>query len=397
MSASYLSEPLNVHLNFRLTEKAAAKAGAQLLAQGDYDATELRTYGAFQTCHGCGTREKAKKLVVVRDRVTLETFEIGLQCMGDLYGIDIGMLTDHANAVARTRRNLGLKLNLSGDLSTERQIAIVREAVQTYVPLPERFISEIDGFDLWGLHTPDLDRLRDLHQVAQYHRDWAERAERALMRWKALRGHPAFVYSSKGAEVQKACDRAVEARSLLPVEDVIRLNGFLREAAKFKHKLTRLVAPEAFDNRETYMQALEAALDEQVRLGQRVAHLLHGEGQSHRFNPATVAGLDAGTLYAVAGVWDDDAAAFKDRIDATGMYWKRGQRPLVKIGPVDVEHFPAVERTRLNLVTNEYENYVAEPAWSFRYRRVAWGLAEPYSNTYRYWRSHGRDALERYT
>lgn len=397
MSAPYLSEPLNIHLNFRLTEKAAAKAGAQLLAQGDYDATELRTYGTFQTCHGCGTREKAKKLVVVRNRVTLETFEIGLQCVGDLYGVDIGMLTDHASAVARTRRNLGLKLGLTGDLSTERQIAIVREAVQTYVPVPERFTSEIDNFDLWGLHTSDLDRLRDLHQVAQYHRDWAERPERALMRWKALRDHPAFVYTARAPDVQRACDRAVEARSLLPVEDLIRLNGFLRDAARFKHRLTRLVAPEDFDNREAYLHALEAALDDQVQPGRRVEHLLYGDGQTHRFNPTTVAGLDAGTLYAVAGVWDDDAATFKKRLEASEVYWKRGQRPIVKIGPVDVEHFPAVERRRLNVVKNEYEDYIAEPAWNFRYRRVSWGLTEPYSDTYRYWRVHGRDVLERYT
>lgn len=108
-------------------------------------------------------------------------------------------------------------------------------------------------------------------------------------------------------------------------------------------------------------------------------------------------GLDAGNLSAVAGLWDDDAAAFKERLEATGAYWKRVRRPHVKIGPADVEHFPAIERRRLNLVTNEYEDYAAEPAWVFRYRRVAWALAEPYTETYRYWRSHGRDVLERYT
>lgn len=108
------AEPLNFPLNFTWTDKATAKAGAALLTQGDYDAIELRKYAELQKCHGCDTREKAKTLIVVRDRLTGETFEIGQQCMGDLYGVNVATLDQHASDVARTRRSLALKLGLTG-------------------------------------------------------------------------------------------------------------------------------------------------------------------------------------------------------------------------------------------------------------------------------------------
>ncbi|GMA17695.1 hypothetical protein E5F05_04640 (plasmid) [Deinococcus metallilatus] len=391
------AEPLNFPLNFTWTDKATAKAGAALLTQGDYDAIELRRYAEHQKCHGCDTREKAKTLVVVRDRLTGETFEIGLQCMGDLYGVNIGTLSQHASDVAKTRRSLALKLGLSGDLPTERQVAIIREAVATYVPVPERLLRELDGLDVWNLPPLEQDRVRDLHQLACYHREWREAPDHAHRRWRALSGHPAFAYTPRRQEVHDRCMRALSAAALLPETEIIRLISHLREAAAFKSKLARLAAPEEFPSREAYEAALEARLRARVRLGQPVDHRLSGDRAAAVFNPTQVVGLEARALYATAAVWDDEAEPFRERLHATEPYWKKVRRPVIAVGPVDFQQVPPVKGRRYNEKDEEWEEYDKEPAWTFRFRRVAWALVEPYTDTYPLWHTYGRDRLERYT
>ena len=389
------AEPLNFPLNFTWTAKATAKAGAALLTQGEYDATELRRYEEHQKCHGCGTREKAKKLVVVRDRITQETFEIGLECMRDLYGVNVETLAQHASEVAKTRRSLAMKLGLTGDLSTEQQIEIVREAVKTYIPVPERYLVDLDNLDVWKLQRVEEDHLRDLHQLACYHREWNESSEFAQCRWKALRGHPAFLQAHH-QDVQERCARALASTVYMPDAEVFILNRYLRQAAAYKNKWARLVAPEDHISMESYEDAVRTAVQDRCALGQPVDHMLSGDRGSTQFKPETVVGLDSRALYATAGVWQDEADTFKGRLHDTATYWKKVRKPIIAVGPADVHEVLAVKGTRFNEKEEEWEEYEREPAFTFRFRRVAWALLEPYTDTYAFWRLYGRDRLERY-
>lgn len=394
-SLPFTSEPLNFQLNFTQTDKAKAKADFTLLEQGEYRATEKRMYPVLRKCHGCGTAEKAKTIICVQEHVTGEVYEIGLQCMSDMYGVDLQSLNEHTREVASIRRQLKRALGLKGDLSTERMIQIVREALLTFVPLPGRYLAELDQFDHWSLGSREDDRIRDLHQLALYHQEWADDPDHARRRWQALRAHPAFPAARK-PEVRSQCERALEAGPLLSEREVIRLNGCLREASRYKEDGKRLVAPENFNTPLQYEQALREGLEELVGLGQAVAQRLSGNGTSQAFNPLTLVGKDAKALYAVVGVWDDEATSFQERLHRTEGDWKGYRRPLITVGPQEQEYFPEREGRRINSVTNEWEEYVIEKAWTFHFRRVAWALLESYTDTHRLWAIFGRDRLERY-
>ncbi|WP_339094725.1 hypothetical protein WDJ50_10105 [Deinococcus sp. VB142] len=396
MTAPIRIEALLYPLNFTWTEKALAKSGAALLGQGDYDAIEKRVYASLQKCHGCGYNEKAKTLIVVRDRRNGEVFEIGRECMKDLYGIEIGTFDDHAQKVARTRRELAQKLGLSGDLSTEKQVSIVREAVATYVPVPQQYLDELDRLEWWTLDQHDEQRIRDLHQLACYHRDWQETPEWAVRRWKALRGHPAFEYTSKKDEVMRRCDRALEAEGLLSEQEVHRLNQHLRDAASFKSRYARLVSPEDFDTKEAYEQALEEKIREQAQVGRPTDENLTNNRRASNFNPCDLVGLNTRALFATVGVWDDEGEEFRNRIWDVEAYRRKVRRPIVVVGPPDLRQFPPVRDQRFNRESQEWEDFEREPGWTFRFRRVAWGLVEPFTETYPLWRRFGRSRLERY-
>ncbi|MFB9992648.1 hypothetical protein ACFFLM_11785 [Deinococcus oregonensis] len=388
------SEPLNFPLNFSHTAKANAKSSAQVLREGDYDATERRVYTTFQRCHGCGTDEKAQTLIVIRDRLTQDTYEIGRKCMTDLYGVDIGQFDTHAKQVRSTRLHLEQKLGLTGSLSAERQIAIVREAVLTYVPIPERFTRELDEANPWYLAPAESDRIRDLHQLACYHREWQEQPERARRRWTALRGHPAFAFKPDRDAVHRLCTRALESGPQFPERDIDRLNATLREAASFEHRWPRLVDPQDHPDQDRYQQALREALTARVRLGEPVdASLTQTDLQ--KFDPLAHASVPAKRLYAVIGVWDADANRYASIVNATDTYWKKTRRPFTAVGPVERRLIPAETFMRRNK-DNELEEVERTPAWIFQFCRVAWALAEPYTETYPLWRAYGRMHLERY-
>lgn len=389
------SEPLNLPLNFTLTDKARAKAGFTMLEQGEYKATELRTYAVLRRCHGCGTAEKAMKLVRVQELDSGEVYEIGLQCMSDLYGVDLQAVNDHTKTVSASRRRLKQALGLTGDLSTDAMLSVVREALLTYVPVPERYVQELDRLDAWSLEPADDERAQELYRLALYHRDWAEQPGDARRRWQALRTHPVFP-ASRRSEVQAQCQRALEAKNLLNEQDVRRLNRLLRDAARYKQNRVRLASPEDFPSQTAYEQALRDRLEERVQFGERVDRRLSGDGTSHAVSPLSVVGDAARSLYATVGVWEDEVERFKDRVHQTDGYWKTYRRPLIAVGPVDREQFPEREGRRINARTNEWEDYVIEPAWTFIFRRVAWTLVEPYTDTHHLWHTFGRDRLERY-
>lgn len=391
----HTTEPLNFPLNFTHTAKANAKTNASLLREGEYDAIEKRVYEQYQRCHGCGTDEKALTLIVIRDRLTRETFEIGRKCMEDLYGVNIVIFDTHASQVRNTRLRLARKLGLTGSLSGERQLAIVREAVVTYVPVPERLLQELDLANPWDLRPAETDRIRDLHQLACYHREWQEDPEHARRRWTALGGHPAFAYTGDRDAAHQKCRRALASGQNLPEREIIVLNTYLRKAAAFEHRWPRLVAPEDHPDREAYVQALHAALEVRVQRGAPVDHSLTGVGETQRFRPLDHVGLDVRRLYAVVAVWDTDAGGCASVIHGTDPYWKKTRKPLIARGPVDHREISAVTYTRRNDL-NELEEVTREPAWTFQFRRVAWALVEPYTETYPLWRVYGRNRLERY-
>lgn len=388
------TEPLNFPLNFSHTAKANAKSNAQLLREGEYDAVERRVYAALQRCHGCGADEKAKTLIVIRDRLTQDTYEIGRECMVDLYGIDISQFDTHAKQVQTSRIQLTQKLGLTGSLSAERQIAIVREAVLTYVPVPERFTQELDSLNPWHLESTESDRIRDLHQLACYHREWQEEPERARRRWIALRGHPAFAYKPNRDGVHRLCNRALESGPHLPERDILQLNAQLRTAASFAHKWPRLVEPHDHPDQEQYQRALKEALELRVRLGQPV-DVEMTQSNSGPFDPQAHVGLSVKRLYAVLAVWDADAGQYASAVKTTGAYWKKTRRPFVVIGPIERRSIPAETYMKRN-EDNEMEEVVVSKAWTFQFRRVAWALAESYTETYPLWRTFGRAYLERY-
>lgn len=391
--SEYDSEPLNLPLNFTYTEKANAKPNASLLREGEYVATEQRTYSVKKRCHGCEVNEKANNLVVIRDQVTGETFEIGFQCMRDLYGIDVAALKTHTAQVSRARRELSRKLNLKG--STEQLVRIVREAILTYVPVPERYLRELDHLDIWNLSNAESDRLRDLHQLACYFRDWQEQPERARTRWRALQGHPAFAYDSHRDDVAKKCSRAIEARHLLPENDILALNRYLRRAAAYQPPYPVLVNPADHPDEASYVQALTTAVHHAATGTQAVSEWLTGSGEGGRFNPTKYVGIRAKQLYTVAAVWQDEAERAAERIKTTTEYWQRTRKPIFATGPVEVREFPARRGTRRN-EDNELEEFDIERAFRFTYRRVAWVLQERYTETYQIWHRVGREKLERY-
>jgi hypothetical protein len=388
-------EPLNFPLNFSHTDKANAKSGASLLRQGDYHAIEKRVYAELQLCGGCATREKAKTLILIRDRLTGEQFEVGLECMKDLYGVDVATLNTHASSVVRTRLQLAQKLGLTGALSTERQMAIVREAVLHYVPVPKRLLQELDGMDPWILGTSEGDRIRDLHQLACYHQEWQDNPARARWRWQALGSHPAFMYTPNREEVRRRCTQALNAESNMPERDILALNGWLRKAAAFQDRTVRLVDPADFTDQDGYVQSLHFTLETRVQSGAPIDHILSGNTDARTRNPLDFVRLDNKILYSVAGVWEDDADTFASRIEHTESYWKKVRRPLVAIGPAEVRAFPAEMGIRRN-EENELETYQIHPAWTFRFRRVAWALVEAHTPTFALWGIHGRAKLDRY-
>jgi len=389
-------EPLNFPLTFTLTDKALAKPGSATLGQGNYKAIALRTYEQHQRCDGCNTKDKAKQLVVVKEDLTGNTHEVGLQCMADMYAVDIRSLNDHTQTVSKTRINLKAKLGLKGDLSTERMLEIVREALVTYLQVPGRYLHELDEFDIWTLGPQETARIMALHQLACYHREWQEDPSRAHQRWRALRAHPAFSTSQLTSEVEPLCDRALSAANLLSETDVLRLNTLLDEASKFKQRQLQLTRPEEHATREAYEEALERKVQGLVALGMPLDVRLNGDGTSHKCQPQTLVGLTSKTLYAVAGVWEDEVETFADRLKQFQLYWRRYRRPVIFTGPPDQEDFPKRTTRTLNAITNQWEESTLEEAWSFQYRRVAWAVLEQYTETHRLWHLYGRDRLERY-
>lgn len=394
MSLPQSTEPLSLPLTFTHTAKAKAKSNATLLAEGDYDAVERRVYSEYQKCHGCGVDEKALTLIVIRDRTTGETFEIGSKCMQDLYDVSETRINEHAGTVRGTRLRLHKRLGLAGSLSSEKQIEIVREAVLTYVPVPERHTRVLDAFSPWDLTNAQADQIRDLHQLACYHREWQEDDARARARWSALSGHPAFASARNPDDVRTKCRRALESGIRLPEEEILALNALLRKAAAFKPAEARLAAPDAFHDKDSYIAALKAALKECVQLGAAVNDRLTKFGAQGEFDPRGYVSFERRSLFAVLAVPDADAARFVAVVERTQSYWTAGKPP-TEIGPVEIQTIPAVTRQQRN-EDNEMEEITITPAWSFRFRRVAWALPEPFTSTYSLWRTLGRPVLETY-
>lgn len=390
------AEPLNYPLNFTHTRKANAKAGVQLLRTGDYRAVELREYDDFQRCHGCATDEKAKTLVVVEDRLTGEQYEVGRVCMRDLYGVDIERLDDHAKDVARARREIKLKLGLNGDLSTEQAIRIVREAVVMHVPDPERYTPDLDALDPFTPTSRDTDLLRDLHQLACYHREWRDDADWARRRWTALRNHPAYQYApgTQRQSVRERCDRALTQKGQLGPLAVKELHADLRRASAHHDTRPRLTRPEDHPDSDAYRQYLKAWVEREAQSGHADANLT-GSREAFTRSPLDFVSVDGSFLYASVAVWEDHAEAFAQRVKDTDRYYQKVQGPVIAVGPVETYEFPEV-RGQFRNRDNEMEEYVKEHAFTFRYRRVAWALVEPYGETHRLWRAYGRDRLERY-
>jgi len=389
-------EPLNFPLTFALTDKAEAKPGSATLGQGEYKAISLRTYEHHQRCDGCNTNEKARQLVVVQEDLTGKTYEVGLQCMADMYSVDIRSLNDHTQAVSKARIDLKAKLGLKGDLSTERMLSIVREALVTYLQVPKRYLNELDAFNIWTLGPTENARIMALHQLACYHREWQEDPSRASQRWQALRTHPAFTPSRLDSDVEPLCRRALTAGVMLSEAEVMRLNALLNEASKFKQRQLQLVRPEDHATRESYEQAVERGIQELSALGKSIDVRLNGEGTSFRCEPHTLVGPTTKVLYAVAGVWTDEVEHFVDRLKQLDLYYRRYRRPVIFAGPPDQEDFPKRTTRELNAFTNRWEEITLEEAWSFRYRRVSWAVLEHYTETHRLWHLYGRDRLERY-
>lgn len=373
-----------------------AKPGSATLGQGDYKAIALRTYEQHQRCDGCNTNDKAKQLVVVQEDPTGNTHEVGLQCMADMYGVDVRSLNEHTQTVAKTRIDLRAKLGLKGDLSTERMLEIVREALVTYLQVPGRYLNELDGFDIWTLGPQENSRIMALHQLACYHREWQEDPARAKQRWQALRTHPAFSSARLASEVEPLCRRALNAGVMMSEVDVLRLNALLLDASKFKQRQLQLVRPEDHATRESYEETMEHRVQALAGLDALLDVRLSGDGTSFKCQPQTLVGPTTKILYAVAGVWNDEVENFVDRLKQFDLYYRRYRRPVIVAGPPDQEDFPKRTSRELNALTNRWEETTLEEAWSFKYRRVAWAVLEPYTETHRLWHLYGRDRLERY-
>lgn len=394
MSSPRSSVPLNFPLNFTYTEKAHSKKLSALLIQGDYHAIEKREYDGFQRCHGCGTDEKAKKLVLVQDRVTGEVFEIGRVCMRDLYGVDLEQLDQHAAAVNKSRRSLEQKLRLTGDLPVSRMIEILRETLFAYTPLPERFLPRLGEMDDFILSNDDSDWLRDLMLLAYYHREWVESPERARRRWTALELHPAFLGGPVEQTIKKICRRALHEQRSLPDQEIFRLNGWLRSAAGYHSRTLRLVDPVDFPSADVYQAALRQALLSRMTSGTVEAQLSE-DNQLQTLGPLNYVRPEGKATYAQVAIWTYAADDFATRIQQTRSYFQKGYRPMVEIGPEQVEQVPATIRQFRNR-DNELEDRVIRPAWVFHFRLVAWTLAEPYHPVFKMWRDHGRASLEGY-
>lgn len=396
MSTLRHAEPLNFSLSFTHTPKANAKAGVRLLSAGDYRAVELRQYNDHQRCHGCDTAEKAMNLVVVEDRLTRDRYEIGLVCMRDLYGVNIERLKDHAKDVARARREIQQKLGLTGDLSNEQAIRIVREALVMHVPDAERYTADLDAMDVYTPTSAETGLLRDLHQLACYHREWREDPEWARRRWTALRGHPAFQYAPgpQRQSVRDRCERALTQKGQLGALAVRELHVDLRRAAAHHDTRPRWTRPEDHPDAEAYRQHLKARVEREAQSGHADANFT-GSREAFTRSPLDFLSVDGAFLYASVAVWEDHAEAFAQRVKDTDRYYQKVQGPVVAIGPVETYDFPEV-RGQFRNRDNELEEYVREEAFTFRYRRVVWALVEPYGETHRLWRAYGRDRLERY-
>ena len=394
VSNPFRSELLDYELNFTYTEKATAKKLSALLEQGDYRAIEKRAYDCLQRCHGCGVAEKAKTLVVVENRLTGEQFEIGLVCMNDLYGVDTDRLNEHAKAVARARRETAQKLGLTGDLSLGRMIEIAREAVVMYIPIPGRFTALLDNMDDITLSNSDSEQLRDLYMLALYHREWQEDAPRAETRWKGLAEHPAFRHGPVERTVRALCQRALGEQRQLTEQPIHRLNHFLRQAAAHPVRKRRLVLPEDFADRTSYKEALHRALLNRLQSGVADTRLSGSADISTR-NLLKDAGPDAPAFYTTAAVWQDDAERLSARVRGMREYHQRGLDVLVVVGAEQIEEVPAVIRSVRNR-DNELEDREFQPAWTFRYRLVAWTVVEDYTPTFALWKQYGRASMEQY-
>lgn len=178
--------------------------------------------------------------------------------------------------------------------------------------------------------------------------------------------------------------------------EILILNGLLRDAASFKHKMPRLAAPEDFPDLEAYKQSLSYRLQERIGEGSILDHRLTGDRDVRSVDPTAWVGLKAKALYAVAGVWQDEAEIFSQRLREVEAYWQKVRCPLIVIGPVEFYTFPTVKGRRFNEKEDEWEDYDKEPAWTFHFRRVGWALVEPYTETYPLWQKFGRGRLDVY-
>lgn len=390
--------PLQLPLNFRLTEEALRTPGEALLAAGDYTAIWQVVYAQKTRCDGCGRPKQAKELVIVRDNDTLEEQHVGLDCMEKLYGESAARLRQHAGDVRAARRGLLSKLRLKDDISTEEAIRRVRGMVLAHVPRPEPHLTLLDGIDTLTPNKHEQDQLARVQGLALYHREWQDDPDRARRRWSALSTHPRFLYSGPRNRVREACQRALHSGTQLPEDEIHQLNTWLAQAQTFDSPLRTMTRPEEYEGQEAYEAAVEEALA--LYMGVAVPQRVHWRPPFIP-SPEDLVSVDRREGYAVVAVDPREVRRFKQRILEHRPYRKATQRPIVVVGPEQVHVDPAVYRRgrvddREDQGNDESGSEILVPERRHRYVLVGWALAERYTPTHRAWRQWSRSALEFY-
>ncbi|ADY27412.1 hypothetical protein Deipr_2286 (plasmid) [Deinococcus proteolyticus MRP] len=393
------AEPLDLPLTFKTTPIALAKFGAPLLQAGDYCAIEDRVYSAHQLCHGCGKPKKAKRLIAVKDLVTSEILEIGLDCMRDLYGVTDGYIEGHSKTVRKQRLKLLNRLQLNSQaLSTEGMIDLVRELLVQVVPVPGRFTGQLNDLkERWAsLSDADEEMLADLRFLGLFCKEWEDEPKRAERRWEALAQHPMFYGTAREKQVQELCQVVLADRMSTDVQQVFMANRLLQEAATYKQKAVRLAVPEAYPDREKYLKAMRDAVSEEN--GNPVSEQRLESAACHGFKPTDHVGTARGSraLYASVVINKDCVIGYEDAIESCASYQRSGYELVSNTSQPFIlrERGRAIYEFDEDTGKREFAGY--EQDRDVECLRITWAVAEPYTITHALWHRHGRTGLETY-
>ena len=390
---AYTEEVLELPLNFILTEAAGRLEGRiQLLKSGDYIAKFLRTYESAQRCDGCETREKAKKLVIIEEHLTGEQYQIGLDCMAKLYGVDIRQIIERGREMGRFRLALGKRISMVG-ASLETLLTTIEQVVRTYLPLPSRYLPRIEAVREDPVQGPALmEGLLKLYEHALYVREWQEDAPRARARWTALRSHPRFHFSPHGQSHVSNCDQALKARAYLDEARVYALNRLLCQAQRYTHSWVTLVAPENCKDEQDYHLQLQIRLD---------SYQLNAPEIDHRYFGKETLALEQAISFQKKKAYGVSAvlpARLEAEVSGLKAAFRVQRQPVLLSSSGDVEEYvqPRIVHKRRN-ADNELEEFEVAKAQTFRYCRVAVALLEPWFECYTLWNAWQRPRLEFYT